>query len=330
MSSRGRKAPGKKAKKGASTARKAPIAVLEGSPGVETKPTINKPGSNNSTTNFRGEYRRADSDLVAEGGQNGLSTPPLGAPRTVSPARPNGVTGAGHPGAQPDLREIDGCGSSVNGMSLSQAPTGPDEDMEHEDFEYKTWKQVTKKDRALVAAERHRLFKGNRVNKDEPALLRTRAGMRRWLRKQRQFAAEVTGADGISTEAAEEGGITQGGETLAEEMEDEEDRILPDYYDTLAAMPNVPDRLRWVEDGEGQLIDQTDEFLRVVPKGSFVAPVSALSKKMDGNMRQMQETRKVCSKIGIIKQMQLQSQVKFTLACFYVYLLALRKLASPC
>lgn len=311
MSSRGRKAPAKKAKKGPNTVRKAPGGSgVEGSPGVEAKPPVQKWGSSNSMNNFRGDMRRADSDAPMEGSQNGLSTPPLGGPGTVSPARVNGISGSTHAGSQADFVEIDGFGSSGAGISLPHGTMGSAEDVEHEDHEYKIWKQVTKKDRALVAAERHRLFKGNRINKEEPALLRTRAGMRRWLRKQRQSVPESPGITGTAIEGSKEGGeVTQGGETLAEEMEDEEDRILPDYYDVLAAIPEIPERLRWVEDSEGQLVDQSDEFLRVLPNGYFTQPVSCLSKKMDANMRQMQETRKICSKIGIIKQMQLQSQV---------------------
>ncbi|KMU79674.1 transcriptional activator spt7 [Coccidioides immitis RMSCC 3703] len=37
--------------------------------------------------------------------------------------------------------------------------------------------------------------------------------------------------------------------------------------------------------------------------------VDKFSKKMDSNMRQMQETRKICSKVSIVKQMQQQSQM---------------------
>jgi transcriptional activator SPT7 len=86
--------------------------------------------------------------------------------------------------------------------------------------------------------------------------------------------------------------------------------MLPEYYDTVAAIPELSDRLRWVEDGEGQVIDPSEEFLRVVPKGYFTSRDSILTRKMEANMRQMQETRKVCTKIGVVKQMQLQSQVR--------------------
>lgn len=253
--------------------------------------------------------RRADSDAPTETNQNGLATPPLGGPGTVSPARVNGVSGSTHPGSQVDSTEIDGFGASGAGIALPPVTMGSGEDVEHEDSEYKIWKQVTKKDRALVCAERHRLFKGNRINKEEPALLRTRAGMRRWLRKQRQFVPESPGVSGVTLEGSKEAGEVAQVETLAEEMEDEEDRVLPDYYDVLDAIPEISERLRWVEDSEGQLVDQSDEFLRILPKGIFTQPVSSLSKKIDANIKQMQETRKICSKIGIIKQMQLQSQV---------------------
>ena len=206
--------------------------------------------------------------------------------------------------------DVDGFGASVNGMGLQHGPVGV-EDVEVDDLEYKTWKQVTKKDRARVAAERSKLFKGDRLNVDEPALLRTKAGMRRWLRNQREaLAAEDATKEGRSAEEVKEGNAaTQPGETLAEGMEGEEERVLPDYYDTVAAIPDLPERLKWVEDADGTLIDQSEEFLRLAPKGLFTSPQSVLTLKMEANMKQQQETRKICSKIGVIKQMQLQSQV---------------------
>jgi len=46
-----------------------------------------------------------------------------------------------------------------------------------------------------------------------------------------------------------------------------------------------------------------------VPKASFTSCQSALSTKLDNNMRQMQDTRKIVAKIAIVKQMQVQTQV---------------------
>jgi len=307
MSSRGRKAPGKKSKKGCNTARKAPIAGLEGTPGPDSKPSLATIASSGSGTNPKNDFLKADSDTAMDGSQNGLSTPP---PGTITPVV-NGISSSAPPGSQTDAMEIDGFGPSINGMNLGHSLAGHDDDIEHDDLEYKTWKQVTKKDRAVVAAERNRLFKGDHLNPDEPALLRTRAGMRRWLRKQRQADVEGVAGESKAGPAVKDGeDASPSGETLAEGMEGEEERMLPEYYDTVAAIPELSDRLRWVEDGEGQVIDPSEEFLRVVPKGYFTSRDSILTRKMEANMRQMQETRKVCTKIGVVKQMQLQSQVR--------------------
>ncbi|KAI9839062.1 MAG: Transcriptional activator spt7 [Thelocarpon superellum] len=295
MSSRGRKAPGKKAKKGGSTGRKAPTHAADGPAAAgDAKPTSV-------------DMLRVESDAPMEGSQNGLSTPPPGAAGSITPAGGvNGLMTNVPPGSQPDAMEIDGFGASVNGLGLGPGVAGADE-VEVDDLEYKTWKQVTKRDRAIVAAERHRLFKGNQLSPDEPALLRTKAGMRRWQRNQRHAVAE--GATGQSVEEAKENDDAAAGETLAEGMEGEDERVLPDYYDILGAIPDIPERLRWVEDADGQVVDASEEYLRIVPQGHFTAPSSTLTSKMEANMRQMQETRKICSKIGVIKQMQLQSQM---------------------
>jgi len=306
MSSRGRKAPGKKSKKGATTARKAPVAEVESTPGPDYKPSLATVASSGSGAHIKSDHLKVDYDTAMEGSQNGLSTPP---PGTITPLV-NGIASSVPPGSQTDGMEIDAVGPPVNGSTLSHPLAGHDDDTEHDDLEYKTWKQVTKRDRALVAAERSRLFKGDHLNPDEPALLRTKAGMRRWLRKQRQAGVEgAAGERKIGPAVGDDEDANPSGETLAEGMEGEEETVLPDYYNTVAAIPELSDRLRWVEDAEGQVVDPSEEFLRIVPKGYFTSPESILTRKMEANMRQMQETRKVCTKIGVVKQMQLQSQV---------------------
>ncbi|KAI9779624.1 MAG: Transcriptional activator spt7 [Geoglossum umbratile] len=297
MSSRGRKAPGKQAKKGASKSRTAKQSIVEGTPSADPKPPLHSLGSSGST-NLKNEALRADSNPPFEGSQNGLSTPPPGGTGTFTPGM-NGIPGS-------DTMDVD----FSTTLGLGFGIPGSQEDIEYEDLEYRTWKTVTKKDRALVAAERHRLFKGDRLNGDEPALLRTKVGMRRWMRRQRQAVAEGVAGENKNAGEQEDGeGAGQGAETLAEGMEGEEDRVLPDYYDPLSAIPELPERLRWIEDAEGNVVEGSAEYLRVVEKGHFLSPQSALTRKIEANMRQMQGTRKICSKIGVIKQMQLQSQM---------------------
>ena len=285
---RGRKAPGKGAKKSGGSARKAPPGATEGTgtPNPDVKPSLHTNGS-----------VRAESEINVDGSQNGNSTPP---PGTLTPIGPHGF-GSGPPGSQSDAMELDGLASSVGGLPLINEL----QEIEQDDEEYKLWKQKTKKERALIAAERHRLFKGGKLNPDENALLRSKAGMRRWMRTQKP----VTVGEADKAVSADKEKEKASGETLAEGMEGEEESLLPDYYEVLSAIPDLNPRLRWEEDVEGNLIDTSDEFLRLLPKGQFTAPESKLTNKMEANMRQMQETRKICSKIGIVKQMALQSQM---------------------
>lgn len=297
MASRGRKAPGKGGK-GTSTARKAPPDILESTPGPDSKPPIGSL-NNNVVTNLKNEFLRADSDVSMEGSINGFSTPP---PGTVTPLGLNGFSRGGAPGSQADNSEADGTGASVSGFTLES------EDADLDDLEYKTWKQVTKKDRAVIATERNHLFRGDHLNVEAPAILRTRAGMRRWLRHKKQALAEDTATGSTATHDGKDG-VQATGETLAEGMEGEEELQVPDYYDPVSAIPDISEKIQWVEDSQGQVVDQVEEYMRIVPKGYFNAPQSALTKKMEANLRQMQETRKVCAKIGIVKQMQLQSQM---------------------
>lgn len=283
MSSRGRKAPGKSSKKGTAPSRSTP----SGSEGPSGAPSSQPPAP-----------VRAESDTAMEASQNGFSTPP---PGSHTPSEPVG----GGPGAatsqQGDAMDLDGPTTSTTALSALAGPGG-----ELDDPEYKVWKQVTKKDRALMASERHRLLKGDKLNVDEPALLRTKAGMRRWLRHEKRAALEGgkihdAGAQAREPEAA--------GETLAEGIEDEDDRMVPYYYDVMSGVPDLSERLVWKEDAQGNMVDASEEYLRMLPKGSFTQPDSKLTRKLNSNMRQMQETRKICSKVGIVKQMQLQSQV---------------------
>ncbi|KAH8661457.1 hypothetical protein BGZ60DRAFT_381265 [Tricladium varicosporioides] len=278
MSSRGRKAGAKGSK-----ARKA-AGREEGTPGVDQKPSLQL----NGLLGLGHEGSDAGFD-----GSNGFATPPIG---SITPGGINGI-----PGSQADGLDE----PSINGLSLGQA-LGAAADNLREDEEYKIWKQVTKKDRALVAKERNRLFKGDRLNPDEPALLRSKAGIRRWLRQQKQGKTDISRPDTTGKDGTE---IPKGPETLAEGMEGEEERVLPDYYDPLSAIPDIPLRHQWIEDAEGHVVDQSGEFLRMVRPGHFTAPKSSLTSKVEANMRQMQETRKLCSKIGVIKQMQIQAQM---------------------
>ena len=298
MASRGRKAPKKGGKSGPTSTKRAPtVAVDETSsstPVPETKPLLHPAASN-----LRHEFLRAESEMY-DASSAGFNTPP---PGSATPLGLNGVPGTGAPGSQADVTEIDGVGNSV--MSAA-------EDEDEDDTEFKTWKQVTKKDRAQAAAERNRLFRGDQLkhlNPEEPALLRSKAMMRRWQRQQKMAPSSKVAGD-LDTQDGDDGAEqTAQSETLAEGIEKDQDSTLPDYYNPLSAIPDMEDRWKWTTDSEGCVVPQTEEWMRMYPKEQFTSSSSTLNKKMEANMRQMQETRKVCAKIGIVKQMQIQAQV---------------------
>ena len=274
MASRGRKAPAKSAKKGGSTSRKAPP---ETTPIPETKPVVNALSSVQNGV-------RADSEMD---GSQGHSTPPPGILTPIGAHGPGSVIGAG---------------SEAPDMDLPGLPSAPPPIPEYEDEEYKLWKQKTKKDRAMLASARHRLFRGDKLNAEEEALLRSRSGMRRWQRIQEDAAARDSAQDVDDSRKAQQGA------SLSEGLEAEEETMLPDYYDSLAAIPDLDPRLRWEQDSQGFVIDQQEAFLRKYPANQYIGPEGGFSKKINANMAQMQETRKIVSKIGVVKQMQLQSQ----------------------
>ncbi|KAH9905961.1 hypothetical protein F4778DRAFT_769796 [Xylariomycetidae sp. FL2044] len=285
MSSRGRIAGGAK---GTKSRNPAPSDHKEGTPGGDQKPVLQLNG-------LLAKAHREGSEID---GSNGFATPPVGGSMT-----PSGANGHSGMASNADAMDIDG--PTLNGMALGQALNEAAQQA-FEDEEYKIWKQVTKKDRALVAKQRFQLFNGNKLNIDEPALLRTKADMRRFLRGRQQ--AEAIGAFG-HTQGDTSAAVAKASETLAEGMEEDEEKVIPDYYMPQSVVPDIPSQLQWVEDNEGQVINQHEDFLKTVPAGYFTAPRSQLAQKFDANLRQMQETRKVCSKIGVIKQMQLQAQV---------------------
>lgn len=287
----------------------------EGTPSVDQKPVLQLNGLLAKTGREGSEFGGGDT------GSNGFSTPLGAAAGGAGSLTPSGLNG--HL-SNVDAMDID-ASSSVqgnNGMAALNRALNEAAEQTYEDEAFQIWKQVTKKDRALIAKQRYELFRGNKLNVDEPALLRNKAGMRWYLKGVKQ--AEALGILGpASHHQTEDTGkdapvasSSKAAETTLAEMEDDVEKVVPDYYEPESIVPDIPLRLQWVVDDEGQVVNQNEEFLRLVPAGHFVSPTSKLSKRMESNMRQIQETRKICSKIGVVKQMQIQTQVCTTKKTF--------------
>ncbi|EWC48248.1 hypothetical protein DRE_02352 [Drechslerella stenobrocha 248] len=257
-----RKAPGtSKAKKGAKPAR------TESTP--EAKPPI---------VNIQGVPDGArDSPvpahmLVESSGlsQNGFATPPLA-----------------HTPSNGHISQLD-LDSTIEKYEV-------EEDL---DPEYKTWKTMTKKSRARAASERHKLFRGEKIQPDEPALIRARVGMGRYIRSELAHGNKDAMAKEIRGPLAAAVG----------DQADEVDEMLPNYYKVMDGVPEIPWNLSWLGD-EDEDVDKFNENLRLAPKGIFLQPVGGLGKPIDANIKYIQDTRKLVHKIGVIKQMQTQTQI---------------------
>ncbi|EFX00934.1 transcriptional activator spt7 [Grosmannia clavigera kw1407] len=348
MSSRGRtagtKGVGTKSRGAATMSATMHEHAKEGTPGIDRdrdrKPVLQLNGLLAKSVGGNNSNGREGSE--AGDGSIGFGTPLMGAVGSVTPG---GLNGGHHSGVGSNVDAMDLDGSTLNGLgglALDRAINEAAEQV-YEDEEDLTWKQVTKKSRALLARQRYDMFRDGRLNIDQPALLRTKADMRWYVRGVKEAEAMGLlgpsagrggggGADSMAAASssllatADSSNSNSNGNgngnglllssssskanetTLAEGMEDDVEKVVPDYYEPQSIVPDVPLRLQWIEDDEGGVINPNEEFLRLVPEGHFVAPPSRLSKRFDENMRQIQETRKICSKIGVVKQMQIQTQ----------------------
>ncbi|KKA30986.1 hypothetical protein TD95_002940 [Thielaviopsis punctulata] len=282
MSSRGR-AGNTTASKGASgKSRRSGVVDKEGTP-AETKPIIQVNG------------------LLAKA-REGSEVDSVG--RGVTPT----IAGSQTPliGSQVDNMDIDG--PSLSNLALSHA-IGETSQSVFEDEEYKIWKQVTKKGRALITRERYQLFKDTSLNVDAPALLRRKADMRRFLQSQ----SMIDGNASASARAIESGVPSQEPiktETLVDNIDSaDEDLVVPAYYRPQSLIPDIPAHLQWIEDGEGQVINQNQWAVKVIEPSTWKTPASKFAEKFDANIRQIQDTRRLSTKISIVKQMQVQTQV---------------------
>ncbi|KAA8893959.1 hypothetical protein FN846DRAFT_901108 [Sphaerosporella brunnea] len=243
---------------GTKKSRKGAPQPREGTPDVKP-PQVNL---------IRAESNPPTNNIDTQMSQNGFLTPTNGTPM------PNGVS------------------------SLSQLELDHDkmEDTD-KDPEYLAWKKITKKGRAKVASDRHRLFRGTKLNPEEPALIRSRIGMAKYTRSIERHIKGIEEDDPIDgTPGAIDG-----------EAEEDEGILLPDYYYPLSCVPELPWRTIWANDEDE--VEMPDEMLRLAPRGMFVQPKSELANKIDANIKQLQDTRKVCAKISVVKQMQVQTQM---------------------
>lgn len=168
------------------------------------------------------------------------------------------------------------------------------EDNDKDDLEIQTWKNLTAKARADFCMKRSDLFKDNKLNSESEAILRD-------SRKMNNFQSYLKNYSENKKHVKSSHNRSQ-----------EEDPYLIEY-DVTGGFPSLP--YKGVDDDELERHESKliDEVIQKGLKPSPFAPIDGgLNKIINENIEEMQEIRKICFKISLIRQMQQQQFVHHT------------------
>jgi len=168
------------------------------------------------------------------------------------------------------------------------------EDNDKDDLEIQTWKNLTAKSRADLCMKRSDLFKENKINSESEAILRDSKKMNNFQSYLKNYSENKKHVKSSHHRSLEE------------------DPYLIEY-DVTGGLPSIPyhgvDEDQ-IERHESKLVDNV---IKEGLKPSEFAPVDGgLNKIINDNIEQMQEIRKICFKISLIRQMQQQQFVHHT------------------
>ncbi|ODQ81489.1 hypothetical protein BABINDRAFT_159768 [Babjeviella inositovora NRRL Y-12698] len=159
-----------------------------------------------------------------------------------------------------------------------------------DDLELQTWKNITSKARAEYCSQRAELFKDNRIQMDSTALLR-------YPDQMKCFNEYLHGHEVVSKSHSL--------------LENEEPYLIE--YDVTAGIPSF--KYLGVSESQAVLLESrlVDQALDAEDtRSDFLPPPGGLNEKVNANITEMQEIKKVCFRISLIRQMQSQQFVHHT------------------
>lgn len=212
----------------------------------------------------------------------------------ASPFPREGTPRSGTPGGEYD--------TSISGQA-EEPPSDQEEGGEDADVETQVWQSKFNQQRAIYCCKRGDLFKDNKLQVDAPATLRKQYSMTK-------FEEIMNGPAGDSLEDNQPKRLfSRTG--LLESIESDKKPFLLEY-EVGSGVPAVPWELdaRNVDDGMEHLQPEDIKPSNYIARGG-------LNQKMNQNLHEMQQIRKVCSKISLIRQMQQQSYMHNTSAKSY-------------
>lgn len=173
------------------------------------------------------------------------------------------------------------------------------QDDDKDDFEIQSWKNITSKSRADYCMKRSELFKDNKLNMESEAILRNGKIMSIFQKYLNDYSKDK--------------------KSLPSFLNDNDDLYLTEY-DVSGGIPPVV--YQGIDDSildkkENELINKilNDPNSTEIPPSDFVKNNKGLNKIVNENIEEMQEIRRICFKISLIRQMQQQqfihhSQIK--------------------
>lgn len=188
-----------------------------------------------------------------------------------------------------------------DGDNEQQQQVGDDSNgAEDEDLEYLTWSNLTSNARFKICAKRSQLFKDNKIQPEGEALLRS-----------------VEQMSNFSHYLGDEAGIIFNSNRLEFLDRNEHDDPYLIEYDVTGGIPTLPYPGVSLEDEEKMENELVSKYLSTqnmeeVEPSPFVPNPRGLSKNYTENITLMQDIRKICFKISLIRQMQTQAFVHHT------------------
>ncbi|CCH41053.1 putative permease [Wickerhamomyces ciferrii] len=221
--------------------------------------------------------------------QSNVSTPNPNAPITQGTQGTQGNTST----VQADTTELDDEEQDDQNSNeyLNQ------EDNDKDDLEIQTWKNLTAKTRANFCSKRSNLFENNKLNIENDAILRDST-------KMSNFQSHLKNHVEIKNQS-----LNKSNNGRNQELDD----LYLIEYDVTGGLPSIPYKGIDEDELDKQESKLIDKVLADGLKPSEFAPKNGgLNKIINENIEEMQEIRKICFKISLIRQMQQQQFVHHT------------------
>lgn len=176
------------------------------------------------------------------------------------------------------------------------------------DLESETWQKLFTKQKSIYGCHRGDLFKDNRLKMDAEAILRKPQSMGKFktiLNNKEEEESEQQQQQQYQQQQLSQPlrRKTGTGSTLMDMLDDKPFIV---EYEVGSGLPELP----WSIDGDNEEDDELllDSFSsHDLPEHSGYIAKTGLAMKINENLDEMQQIRKICSKIGYIRQLQQQT-----------------------